>query len=220
MEAFVAYTFIDNLNQPLPDAALKSLPSIMKDEINLYKMNDDQIRLLAGKRLLYYALQITNHESDMIQQYTVAPNGKPFIPGFHPFNITHSGNIVAIAVLLSRGEIGIDCEMIRPIQPSSFTKQFSPPEMQWILNAQQPQQRFFDAWTMKEAVMKADGRGMRIPLHHIRLKKDYATIDDNPNIWFLYPLSLHPNHPAHLCSDQAISNIKTIHILTNDLWLL
>ncbi len=144
--------------------------------------------------------------------------GKPQLPGFFPFNITHSGHVIACAVMQGDGLIGIDCEKIRPIEVIKFSKQFSPTEMQWILSAPNPQIRFFDAWTMKEAVMKADGRGMRIPLHSIRLHQTYATIDDREGVWHLYKIPTPVSHPSHICSPVEVQNIETIKINSTELF--
>lgn len=165
---------------------------------------------MAGKLLLLEAIKRLGYPLAIIENYVTDGMGKPHIPEFLPFNITHSGHVVACAVLQGNGVIGIDCEKVRPIDVMKFTKQFSPPEMQWILAAPDPQIRFFDAWTMKEAVMKADGRGMRIPLHSIRLKHHHATIDDSEEIWHLYKINTPDSHPSHLCSNRKIDNIQMI----------
>ena len=189
------------------------MPSKLQEEIFQYQKNDDRLRLLAGKLLLLEAVKKLGYPHSIIENYAPDAMGKPQVPGFLPFNITHSGHVVACAVLEGDGVIGIDCEKVRPIEVIKFTKQFSPPEMQWILAAQDPQIRFFDAWTMKEAVMKADGRGMRIPLHNIRLKHSHASIDDREEIWHLYKINTPDSHPCHLCCNREIESIQTISVL-------
>lgn len=189
------------------------MPPKIQEEIFQYQKNDDRLRLLAGKLLLVEAMKKLGYSHSMVKHYLIDEMGKPQIPKFLPFNITHSGNVVACAVLEGDGMIGIDCEKVRPIDVIKFTKQFSPPEMQWILAAPNPQIRFFDAWTMKEAVMKADGRGMRIPLHNIRLKRNYATIDDRNEIWHLYKINTPNSHPSHLCCNHEIDNIQMFFYL-------
>ncbi|MCX7743347.1 MAG: 4'-phosphopantetheinyl transferase superfamily protein [Flavobacteriales bacterium] len=194
------------------------LPEKLREEIFQYRKNDDRIRLLAGKLLLLKAIHKLEFNHKILEQYIPDTMGKPQLPSFFPFNITHSGHVVACAVLQGNGLIGIDCEKIRPIDVIKFTKQFSPQEMQWILSAPDPQERFFDAWTMKEAVMKADGRGMRIPLHSIRLQQTYATIDDRKGFWYLYKLPTPPSHPSHICSPEKIQSIETIEVNATELF--
>lgn len=205
--AHVFYTVIPDVNGPLPEDKIALLPRKFKDEIDSYLKQDDKVRLLAGKLLLRTALDFFNADLTLLEAYAADQNGRPFISGFHDFNITHSGHVVACAVIPG-AVAGIDAEMIRAIQPEKFTKQFSRPEMEAILNADDPHHCFFDFWTQKEAVMKADGRGMRIPLHDIRLLGDYATIEGIAHPWHLYPLALDARHKAHLCSPEKINDIR------------
>lgn len=194
------------------------MPEKLREEIFQYRKNDDRLRLLAGKLLLLKAIHKLGFNQQIIEQYAPDAMGKPQLPGFLPFNITHSGHVVACAIMQGDGLIGIDCEKVRPIDVIKFTKQFSPPEMQWILSAPNPQVRFFDAWTMKEAVMKADGRGMRISLHSIRLHQTYATIDDREGVWHLYKIPTPASHPSHICSPLKIQHIETIEINSAELF--
>ena len=56
--------------------------------------------------------------------------------------------------------------------------------------------------------MKADGRGMRIPLHSIKLRRGIATIDDLNVEWNLYPLALHETVKSHISSDYKLTHIE------------
>jgi 4'-phosphopantetheinyl transferase len=80
--------------------------------------------------------------------------------------------------------------------------------MMQILASKNPTHTFFEYWTIKEAVMKADGRGMRIPLHSIKLRRGIATIDDLNVEWNLYPLALHETVKSHVSSDFQLTNIE------------
>lgn len=182
----------------LPEALLPLLPALAREEIFTYRKQDDRIRLLAGKLLLRSFMADTGHGLHLLDAYTTDANGRPLVPGFFDFSITHSGHIVACAIFPGQ-TVGIDVEKMRPIVPANFHKQFSPPEMMQIMGAPSSREKFFEFWTQKEAVMKADGRGMRIPLHAIRLRGDHATIDDRDGRWELIPLSLHEDYKSHAC---------------------
>lgn len=207
-QVIIYYAVIENPEMKLDDDIVKGLPYPMASEILQYKKQDDVVRLTVGKYLLRKMLMDLNYDVEIFKQYATEESGKPFIPGFLPFNITHSGKVVACALLKQDGLIGIDAESIREIEITKFGKQFPPVEMSAILSAQYPQQAFFKSWTMKEAVMKADGRGMRIPLHSIRLRGDHATIDDRDEKWNLYELSLHESVKSHVCSNLELNNIQ------------
>ena len=97
------------------------------------------------------------------------PDGKPQLADPEmaaqlQFNLSHSGGWMLLA--LSRGvPLGVDIEIMRPLdgQGWALARLFSAEEREWL--AALPQARrdaaFITAWTMKEAVGKADGRGIR-----------------------------------------------------------
>lgn len=106
-------------------------------------------------------------------RFTQNAFGKPFLvdaddPGHTCFNMSHSGDVVLVAVTRDR-HIGADVELMRPlddfagIAQSNFTHQECalikryPAEMQ--------QTAFFTCWTRKEAFIKAVGKGLSIPLN-------------------------------------------------------
>lgn len=216
--AHVFYTVFENVDEPINTKLIDALPKSVSQEIKQYKIQDDINRLTAGKYLLKYALKAHKTSKSVLENYQLNEMGKPFIPEFRPFNITHSGQVVACVVLQGEGLVGIDTEKIRTIDPPRFSKQFSPPEMQKIITAENPQDQFFEFWTQKEAVMKADGRGMRISLHSIRLNGNIATIDDREDQWFLYSLDLHDSVKSHLCSNQGIDKIEIIFVELQELF--
>ena len=206
-------TRIEDLEQKLPDSLLQELPLKMQEEVLRYRKKDDQLRVYAGKKLLLQMMQNIGFNNCSLQDYTRHELLKPYIPNFYPFNITHSGNYVACATF-GGNEIGIDIEKKRPLKTGDFTKQFSPPEMQIIQSADDQLSQFFEFWTQKEAVMKADGRGMKIPLHSIHLKEEYATIEDRKDIWHLFPIFIHADYKMHACSNTPFSEIELQQIDT------
>ena len=87
------------------------------------------------------------------------PNGKPFIdknPDFH-FNISHSKSAVAVA--FSEKPIGVDIEKLRTTDPRVAKRFFTEKEQEYIL--QNPDIRFFEIWTKKEAAIKQKGLAIK-----------------------------------------------------------
>lgn len=81
------------------------------------------------------------------------------------FNIAHSGNWVAAA--FDSHEIGIDIELIREID-LSIAKRFFCKEEYDLLIKKKAEERipfFYDLWTLKESYIKAEGKGLSIPLN-------------------------------------------------------
>lgn len=199
--SLVYYSSISDLEREIPDSLLETFPVIIREEIRRYRKNDDQVRMYTGKYLLSFLIEILGFPKNTIEKYNIDNMGRPYIDGFPDFNITHSGNVVAIG-FLDGHRVGIDVEMVRPIDAPAFTKQFSQKEIAEITGAEDILDTFFSYWTQKESVMKADGRGMRIPLHDIHLYGDHAIIQGNSSPWWLYPFEVGPEYKAHLCSPQ------------------
>jgi len=84
------------------------------------------------------------------------------------FNTSHSETIAAIAVARS-GRIGIDVEHVKPLaEADSVAERFFADGERAALATLAPRDRvdgFFNAWTRKEAVVKALGGGLSIPLN-------------------------------------------------------
>ena len=98
--------------------------------------------------------------------------GKPFL---HPdsetdkinFNLSHSGNYGVYAFSREK-EIGIDTEKIRAVgDMNAMAKRFfSSLECETLMSLPEEKQMnsFFRCWTMKEAYVKACGKGFSLPL--------------------------------------------------------
>lgn len=96
------------------------------------------------------------------------PFGKPTLRGRVPihFNLAHSGP-QALFAFSSAGEVGVDIEHVRELDPVALSRTcFSQNEQQQLQMVPRSDrlEAFFDGWVRKEAVMKADGRGVALGL--------------------------------------------------------
>lgn len=92
--------------------------------------------------------------------------GRPFLAGGPEFNLSHSGGWAALAVAVRETAIGIDIEAFREVEHDVADRFFSPAE-RCALSALDPDRwadGFFRAWTRKEALVKAVGDGLNLPL--------------------------------------------------------
>lgn len=96
---------------------------------------------------------------DIHLKYT--SHGKPFYKDDLKFSITHTGNIVLIA--LSDKEIGIDAEIIRPINKNILKKTATEKEIQMLKSSAEFSIEFLKMWTVKEAYFKCTGTGIINP---------------------------------------------------------
>ncbi len=91
-------------------------------------------------------------------------HGKPRLPGGPGFSLTHSGDLVGVAVHPD-GEVGLDVELVRDVGDLAAMAAHvcSPAETAPDTGT------FFALWTRKEALLKATGRGLDTPMAAITL---------------------------------------------------
>lgn len=96
-------------------------------------------------------------------RFQVEPQGKPVVRGGPSFNISHSGDFVALAFAAS-GRLGVDVEYRKPLRDlmSLARATFRPDEVAELrgLPDDARQDAFFRIWTRKEAMLKALGCGL------------------------------------------------------------
>lgn len=97
-------------------------------------------------------------------------DGKPVLSDYPSiqFNLTHSHGRALIAVAGDR-EVGVDLEQVRrEVDVVRLAKRFLSERDLTLIECGDPAQRherFLKAWVAREAVFKADGRGITFPLH-------------------------------------------------------
>lgn len=97
------------------------------------------------------------------------PGGKPVLDSSHTddlhFNLSHSETL-AVYAITRRGRVGVDVERWRAIPNADDLVQrfFTPRDRELYLQLpdNERQAAFFRAWTRKEAVLKALGRGVQV----------------------------------------------------------
>ena len=120
--------------------------------------------------------------------------GKPRLadhPGVH-FSLSHSQDRALLAV--SDGpEIGADLEMMRAVDHLDLARRyFHPDEVGAIERHRDPRQAFFQIWTLKEAVVKAIGLGLSLPLDGFAVSIDgprpvmVVAPPESPGAWWLH----------------------------------
>lgn len=127
------------------------------------------------------------------------------------FNLSHAGDLALYAFARGRA-VGVDVERCDPaLNPLSFAGHFLAPGEVRALASCSPAQRmalFFAYWTRKEALIKAHGAGMALPLARIDLSAAagpqpqgaewplQAALPDGPTPYFVRDLPLGPGYAA------------------------
>ncbi len=143
-----------------------------KERINRYHRFEDAQRALLGDILARYAIckRVGIRNRDLA--FETNAYGKPLLrelTGIH-FNISHSGNWVICAI--DDNAVGVDVEMIKPIDLEIAERFFSRDEYRYLMN--QPEEMklkcFYMFWTLKESYIKTEGKGLSIPLNSFTIK--------------------------------------------------
>ena len=186
---------------------LEMMPPAIRSSIERYKRWQDRQATLFGKLLLLKALQLQCKDAGLrkFRSLKLSQFGKPFINGGPEFNISHSEDIVVLA-LTQHQAIGIDIEKIRPVDKDDFVKEL-PEIISFYENreADQANHLFFECWTKKEAVLKANGRGLFVPLKDVVLRGDRACI--GKSIWFIEQVSIDEGYCCHVATQKPLEDV-------------
>ena len=144
-------------------------------------------------------------------QFLAGEKGKPEIagPALEPplwFNLSHTDGF-AVCVAGRVQQLGVDVEnMSRKTSHQELAKRFfAPAEYEYLRTLPPSVQReaFFRIWTLKEAYIKADGKGLSIPLDsfHFRFSAENPTevtlesnAESNPGIWRFFEFEPGSDH--------------------------
>lgn len=136
---------------------------------------------------------------DFLERLQYTRYGRPYLPSGPDFNISHSGNIVVCSCTASC-ITGIDIEELSAVDFCNFEQMFSASEWDDILQAPERLQRFYHYWTIKESVIKADGRGFSASLEKLVIEGNQATLDDRN--WFVQELNIAAGYKCFVASDS------------------
>ncbi len=144
-----------------------------------------QRNFLVGRGCLRYLLGCHLSQPPASLSFTYGPQGKPSLEqgnGHIEFNLSHSGDYVAIAIAERR--VGIDLEQVRTLNslPALCERCLSPGEKINLLTLPEPQAtlQFFRYWTAKEAYLKGVGWGLSQPMGEIEVILDQGPLCQYP----------------------------------------
>lgn len=186
---------------------LKILPLSMQQAILKFRRWEDAQLCLLGKVLLIQGLRLYGLDGSALEKIQYTEFDRPWLPGDVDFNISHSGNITVCAIS-SGVRVGIDVEQIKDVPINEFNNEFSALELANIRQSADPLSAFYSLWTRKEAIIKADGRGLNIPLKHIIFKDNTAAVADRR--WFLQELVLSDGYFCHIATE--VKDVEVVKI--------
>jgi len=145
------------------DALLPLVSQEKQDRIKKFRCFQDAQNCLLGDILARVEICRATGLNCRQIDFSLNPYGKPFLtnsPHIH-FNTSHAGHYIACAV--ANTPVGIDIELMRPIDLKIAQRFFATDEIKYVMDSDQLD-RFYEIWTKKESYVKFDGQGLYKPL--------------------------------------------------------
>lgn len=185
-----------------------------------FKYPKDQRQYLVTRALVRTVLSKYSFIEPHEWRFARGAHGKPvaaaprraYIPCF---NVSHTSGLIICGVVDSR-RVGVDAESVRRTRiPVDIADQyFSPAEVVGLRSLPRGVQelRFLEYWTLKESYIKADGRGLAIPLQQFGFdlsRRDQVEISfqrplkDRAARWKFWLLRPTADHLATVCAERC-----------------
>jgi 4'-phosphopantetheinyl transferase len=205
--------FYTSFETPLEESLFSDYLAVLSPELieknSRYFRWQNRHSHLFGKLLLIEALKQYGIERDIWNNLRYNAQERPCLAlKEYDFNITHSGNYVACAIGQNI-RLGIDIEENRNVNLKNFQMVMTPGQWDEIYSSSYPLKEFYKYWTIKESVIKADGRGFLIPLDELDVKNDTVQYEDK--LWFVQELQFTGGYNAAVAANQ-LAEVKVHEI--------
>jgi len=177
-----------------------------QERIKRFKKYEDALRGLTARILLRIIVASLFGKKNNSIYFGKNEYGKPFLidaKDFH-FNLSHSGDWVVCAV--DNMPVGIDVEKIRDIDLNLSERFFTKEEHNYLasMDGFKRTETFFELWTLKESYIKAEGRGLAIPLSSFSFSFEegniiFKALNSNKEYYFKQ-YDIAPSYKLAVCS--------------------
>lgn len=184
---------------------LSLISATEKERYQSFRLQQDRDRALVSYALLRILVAKYLHKEPEVVPINRTcpqcgkPHGKPTLvapfTGQLEVSVSHSGDRIVIAI--GKDPLGIDIEQIRMDQAveEMASAVLSPTEIKEVDTAKDPKRAFYTYWTRKEAITKALGQGIVLPLTEMEVSSYW----EEPR--FL-SYKKEPNLPASFCMGE------------------
>lgn len=143
---------------------LRLMPQAQAESIRKNRRAEDRCRRILARLLLAFGLSVL--EGWDIRAGLAAlrnePEGRPWLDGSpRPVSLSHAGRWAVCAIGHGQtGGIGVDVEQVRELAVEDFRVVFTPAEQEAVRKSKAPHSELIRRWTIKEAILKAQGTGL------------------------------------------------------------
>ncbi len=189
------------------EAILRKLPEAVREQILSIKPPHRQYGTALGRLMLQELLLDWGYPAGMLTRLQKNQYGKPHFEGTPFFSISHSADLVICAASRT-GPVGVDAEKITGFDQAGMHIFFIPEE--WAQIQAGPPETFLRFWTRKESVIKADGRGVSLPLEKINVLADRLFLPGNSQEWHLSEFIPESGYCAAVCTSIPLEEKPVI----------
>jgi 4'-phosphopantetheinyl transferase len=208
--AKILYTsFKKALPDNVYDHFLKQIPHLLQEKNLKFLRWQDRHLNLFGKLLLRNGLKEFGYDANVLEKLKYDQYNRPYLNKNIDFNISHSGEYV-ICIIGENINLGIDIEEIKKIDFNDFKQTMTAQQWEDIYQSSNPTISFFKYWTMKESMIKADRRGLSIPLLDIHVINN--TVKYANQTWFLKEIVINENYCSCVATNKQDVDVKLIEI--------
>jgi len=185
--------------------------------LNSIAIEEDRKRVLISRIVLDLLIKKIGKKNLTVRLMSYSSHGKPLLPGLE-VSISHSAQYVAVAISKTE-KIGIDIQKHENIDFKEYESFLTKDQVRRMdeLNVVDKKEFFYDIWSKKEAIMKADGRGMELHPGHIILKDDHAYVKNSNTKWYNLPCPEIKNYSLALYSNSTINELKWFGFVDDNL---
>jgi 4'-phosphopantetheinyl transferase len=166
--------------------------------------SDQQLHVFAWLLLRYELSNLGYPVTELLRSLIRSKQNKPELPALDwKFNLSHSGRRVICA--LAPVEVGADIERVRSVKFKDLSRVMNQHQWDEISAHENPMKKFFEYWTIKESVIKADGRGLSMNLEKMQIHAQ--TVQYEAQVWYYQLLSI-PQYSACVALDRPFEPPK------------
>ncbi|HGM5490701.1 TPA: 4'-phosphopantetheinyl transferase superfamily protein [Serratia fonticola] len=200
---------IDGFSREWFYAQRNLLDKNQRTTLDQFRFDDDKRRMLLGRMLLRYALKKhEGYQSERFPHLHYSRYGKPAVIGMKGgFNIAHAG-VWAVCAYSTQGPIGVDIEQRVPVDIYEYQSVLTADEFTLLIQGDGID--FFRLWSLKEAVIKADGRGFYLSPASFILPRRWANGVDTTvaeQRWYLYSQDIEEEYALAAASTSSKTKV-------------
>lgn len=196
------------------DTLMALIPKELQERVMVEEGWEAQYGSLARKLLLWHGMnQLGTDMNDLFESIQYEDSGKPYIVDAPNFSLAND-EAVAVCALSKSSVLGVDIERQKPINLTEFRDQMTYAEWREIYSHVIPLRRFYEFWTIKESVLKADKFMQSFDLKEIFIQPDVAFC--HGKYWYINPIET--DYYGYIC--HVVTSLPHAEIYQEEVNLL